>query len=238
MATLLEFDHVAMTYASGVRAVDGFDLGVAEGDFVSLIGPSGCGKTTLLRLAAGLETPSAGAVRFRGEPVEDPDAERAVLFQDVRLFPFLTLGDNLRFGRRVEGSRLSELVERFELAEHLHKLPHTLSLGTRQRGALARALANGPSVLLCDEPFSSLDDRTRRDLQQALLEVWRERDLTVVFVTHHVGEAVRLSRRIAVLTDRPGRLHTLLAAGDLDGDHLEVVRRVSVSVRASSGLGS
>lgn len=234
MTPLLAFQSVSMTYPSGARAVEAFDLEVAEGDFVSLIGPSGCGKTTLLRLAAGFETPTSGVIRFRGKPVQGPDAERAVLFQDVRLFPFLTLRDNLRFSGRVDDGRLSELAERFLLTEHLHKRPHTLSLGTRQRGALARVLANEPAALLCDEPFSSLDDRTRCDLQEALLDVWRERRMTVVFVTHNVGEAVSLSRRVAVLTGRPGRLHALLSETDLDGDRLEAVRRVSHSVRDAS----
>ncbi|HEX4224823.1 MAG TPA: ABC transporter ATP-binding protein [Pseudonocardiaceae bacterium] len=200
---------------SGVTALTGVDLRVDPGEFVCLLGASGCGKSTLLNLIAGLDKPSAGTIDLRsGRP--------AVMFQEAALMPWLTAAGNVELALRLAGvrraarrARTAELLELVRLGGLGSKRPHELSGGMRQRVALARALAGtvhgmdtaqGPTLLLMDEPFSALDAITRDVLQAELLRVWSATGSAVLFVTHDVREAVRLGQRVVLLSSRPGRV--------------------------------
>jgi NitT/TauT family transport system ATP-binding protein len=194
-----------------VRALEDVTFDVEVGEFVCLIGPSGCGKSAILNLLAGLDRPDEGRVLLDGLPVQGPGPDRAVLFQEPALFPWMSVRDNVEFGLRMRGLPRAEIRERaaswlakVELAEFADAQPHELSGGMRQRAALARALVCGPDVLLADEPFGSLDAQSREILQQELQAVWTELRNTLVFVTHNVREAVFLADRVVVLSARPG----------------------------------
>jgi NitT/TauT family transport system ATP-binding protein len=193
------------------------NLRIEEGEFVCLLGPSGCGKSTLLKIIAGLIPATSGRITINGRPVSGPGPERAVVFQDYALFPWMTVRDNVEFGlearrlpaaeRREVSSRLLKVVGLSDFAE---RFPHQLSGGMKQRVSIARALAVDPSLLLMDEPFGALDAQTRHLLQDELLRVWREYRKTVVFVTHSIEEAIYLSDRIVVMTARPGRVKQIV----------------------------
>jgi NitT/TauT family transport system ATP-binding protein len=192
--------------SSAVRALDQISLEVAPGEFACLIGASGCGKSTLLALVAGLEQPTAGEVSVSGARV-------ALMFQEPALFPWLTAARNVELALRAGGAgraerrqRAAELLEAVHLGEFGGKRPHELSGGMRQRVALARALAQDADVLLMDEPFGALDAMTRDLLHDELDRICAERQLTILFVTHNVQEAVRLADRVVVLSSRPGRV--------------------------------
>jgi NitT/TauT family transport system ATP-binding protein len=194
-----------------VRALEDVTFDVEVGEFVCLIGPSGCGKSAILNLLAGLDRPDEGHVLLDGRPVQGPGPDRAVLFQEPALFPWMSVRDNVEFGLRMRGLPRAEIRERaaswlakVELAEFADAQPHELSGGMRQRAALARALVCRPDVLLADEPFGSLDAQSREILQQELQAVWTELRNTLVFVTHNVREAVFLADRVVVLSARPG----------------------------------
>ncbi len=191
--------------SSAVRALDQITLEVAPGEFTCLIGASGCGKSTLLSLVAGLEQPTSGAVSVSGQV--------AIMFQEPALFPWLTAAGNVRLALRARGAgraecrhRAAELLETVHLGGFGGKRPHELSGGMRQRVALARALAQDADVLLMDEPFGALDAMTRDLLHDELDRVRAGRQLTILFVTHNVREAVRLGDRVLVLSSRPGRV--------------------------------
>jgi NitT/TauT family transport system ATP-binding protein len=204
---LLALHGVGMTFPNGVRALDGFELTVARGEFLSLLGPSGCGKSTVLRLAAGLAQPTEGRVdRPAGVQV-------GVVFQEPTLMPWSDAFDNVRLPLRLAGRGAAEvrdevmaMLERVGLADFAHAYPRELSGGMRMRVSIARALVTRPGLLLLDEPFAALDEITRGRLDDDLLALWGEQGLTVVFVTHSVYEAVYLSTRVAVLAGRPGRV--------------------------------
>ena len=192
--------------SSAVRALDRVSLEVAPGEFTCLIGASGCGKSTLLSLVAGLEQPTSGEVSTSGGQV-------AFLFQEPALFPWLTAAGNVELALRARGvgkaerrRRARELLETVHLGGFGAKRPHQLSGGMRQRVALARALAQDADVLLMDEPFGALDAMTRDVLHDELDRICADRQLTVLFVTHNVQEAVRLGDRVVVLSSRPGRV--------------------------------
>jgi len=196
-----------------VRALAEVNLTVNKGDFVSLIGPSGCGKTTLLHLLAGLDTPTAGQVEMNG-------TRCSLMFQEAALFPWLTAAGNIDLALRLRDvpraerrSQTAGLLEMVRLADFARRRPHELSGGMRQRVALARALAQDADVVLMDEPFGALDAITRDLLHDELERIWRERGLTVLFVTHNAREAVRLGDRVVVLTSRPGRVASEVAVG-------------------------
>ncbi|MFO0838728.1 MAG: ABC transporter ATP-binding protein [Phycisphaerae bacterium] len=210
----LELRGVSRGFAPGsTPALQGVTLICEPGEFVVVVGPSGCGKTTLLNLAAGLDRPTTGDVLIDGRPVVAPGPDRAVVFQEPALFPWMTAADNVELGLRIRGLPLAERRERAARAlklVHLHdagrKLPHELSGGMRQRVAIARALVMDPAVLLMDEPFSALDAQTRTLLHEQMQEIWSETHKTILFVTHSVGEAVRLADRVIVLHANPGRI--------------------------------
>ena len=194
-------------------ALDHIDLNVSSGEFLCVVGPSGCGKSTLLHLIAGLHPPSTGSVEIDGQPVKGPGTDRILIFQELGLFPWLTVGQNVEFGMKMKGVGKSERRERVghylrlvHLAPFEHSYTHQLSGGMRQRVALARALASEPDVLLMDEPFAALDAQTRDLLHDELERIWAETGRTILFVTHNVREAVRLGDRVVLFTFRPGRI--------------------------------
>jgi NitT/TauT family transport system ATP-binding protein len=196
---------VRRSFDGGVVALDGLDLVVPRGGFTCLVGASGCGKSTLLDLLAGLSSPTSGRVEVTGRP--------GLLFQEAALFPWLTAQRNVELALRLRGvgradraDRARELLARVHLTGFEHHRPHELSGGMRQRVALARALAQDADVLLMDEPFGALDAITRDLLHDELEALWTDSELTVVFVTHNVREAVRLGDQVVVLTSRPGRV--------------------------------
>jgi NitT/TauT family transport system ATP-binding protein len=205
---------LVLRFGSGpdrVEVLDGLTACVADREFVGVVGPSGCGKSTLLRLIAGILEPSAGSVRFSGgEPEQVPTA---MVFQDHALLPWLDVLDNValplearRIGRTHRRDRAAVIATRFGLAGFLSAYPHQLSGGMRQRAGIARALIANPSVLLMDEPFGSLDAQTRLVMQEELLQTWELDRRTVIFVTHDIEEAIRLSDRVLVLSGRPARV--------------------------------
>lgn len=204
---LLALRGVGMRFPNGVVALDGLDLEVARGEFLSLLGPSGCGKSTVLRLVSGLARPTAGVV-------ERPQAARiGFVFQEPTLMPWADVFDNVRLPLRLAGRGAAEVrdevgavLERVGLADAAKAFPRELSGGMRMRVSIARALVTRPELLLLDEPFAALDEITRGRLDDDLRRLWGESGLTVVFVTHSVYEAVYLSTRVAVLGGRPARL--------------------------------
>ncbi len=196
-----------------VDAVTDVSVDIAQGEFVCLIGPSGCGKSTLLNLIAGLDRPDSGEVLVDGSPVRTPGPDRAVLFQEPSLFPWMSVLRNVEFALELSGTpkahrrdAATEWLDKVHLARFANAQPHELSPGMLQRAALARALACQPSVLLADEPFGALDAQAREILQRELQTVWLETRNTFVFVTHNVGEAVFLADRVILMSARPGTL--------------------------------
>lgn len=209
---MLSIDTLSKTYADGKQALDDLTLTVRAGEIVALVGGSGCGKTTLLRLIAGLDNASAGTISLDGHVISGPSADVGVIFQEPRLFPWLTIEDNVGFGL----SRLSTFereglvanaLTRVGLGEHAGRWPRELSGGQQQRAAIARALVTRPRLLIMDEPFSALDPTTRQGLHRHLLALWNESRPTVLMVTHDVEEAVSLADRIVVMQPNPGRLY-------------------------------
>lgn len=199
------------------EALRGIDLEVRPGEFVVFLGPSGCGKSTLLYLIAGLERETSGEIWAFNERVTVPSPERSLIFQETSLFPWLTVWQNVSFGLDIRGasteerrSIAKETLQRVGLSAAMDKRPDELSGGMRQRVAVARALAMRPKVLLMDEPFAALDVQTRSRMQDFLLDVWRESGASVLFVTHHIDEAIALADRVAVFTARPGRIKTIV----------------------------
>ncbi|MGZ5251077.1 MAG: ABC transporter ATP-binding protein, partial [Caldimonas sp.] len=189
------------------------DLQVAENDFVTILGPSGCGKSTLLRIVAGLDRPTSGEVQLDGQRIVAPGADRGMVFQSYTLFPWLTVLDNVCFGLRERGLTRPQQLEvahgfiaKVGLQGFEKHFPKQLSGGMQQRTAIARALANGPRILLMDEPFGALDHQTRELMQELLLGIWEAERKTVLFVTHDIDEAVFMGSRVVVMSARPGRI--------------------------------
>ncbi|MEV8505876.1 ABC transporter ATP-binding protein [Actinoplanes sp. NPDC051475] len=206
---VVRLDNVSKQYGSGgnaLLALDRVSLTVRKGEFVCLLGASGCGKSTLLSLVAGLDRINGGALDIGGRHV-------SLMFQEAALFPWLSVSGNVELPMRLRGigkserrQRAEELLEVVRLKGFGHKRPHELSGGMRQRVALARSLAQDADILLMDEPFGALDAMTRDILHDELERIWREQELTVLFVTHNVREAVRLGDRVILLSSRPGRV--------------------------------
>jgi NitT/TauT family transport system ATP-binding protein len=206
-----------MVYPGPVQALQDIDLEVPPSRLTSLLGPSGCGKTTLLKIIAGLIRPSAGTVHVTGRKVEGPGPERAFVFQDFALMPWATVIRNVAFGLELRGVPAAEreaiaatCIAEVGLTGFERKYPHELSGGMRQRVGLARALAVKADVLLMDEPFSAVDEQTRRKFQEDLLRLMAQENRTFLFVTHSIEEAVYLSDRIVLLSPRPGRVWKII----------------------------
>jgi NitT/TauT family transport system ATP-binding protein len=251
----VQVQELRKTFVDGrdeVVALDGATLSLAENEFVSLVGTSGCGKSTLLSIVAGLQEATSGDVLVDDRPIDGPGRDRGVVFQTYTLFPWLTARENVEFALR--GEREMTAAQRRETAlEHLQLVglerfvdarPNQLSGGMKQRVAIARALSYRPSILLMDEPFGALDALTRQLMQELLTQVWERHRLTVLFVTHDVEEAVYISDRVLVMTNRPGRIkkevvvdlprprhYDMLASaefGALYGEVLESIREESI----------
>jgi ABC-type nitrate/sulfonate/bicarbonate transport system ATPase subunit len=197
-------------------ALDNVSLSLATGELASLVGPSGCGKSTLLRLIAGLDAPDSGELAVGGEPITEPNAERGLVFQDPNLFPWLTVRRNIEAGlvaRHVLHEKRHEVDEFMRLVgleSFADAYPHHLSGGMAQRVALARALINHPKVLLLDEPLGALDAFTRMRMQDEVLRLWEARRTTMLLVTHDIDEAIYMSDRIVIMTQRPGRIERII----------------------------
>jgi NitT/TauT family transport system ATP-binding protein len=209
-------DRVSIELGTGVsrfKVLDDVSLDVEPGEFVCLLGPSGCGKSTLLGALAGHLRPSAGRLRLDGEPIDGPDPQRGLVFQQHTLFPWKSVLDNVAYGLKMKGvdraTREGEargLLERVGLAGFERRHPSELSGGMQQRVEIARVLINHPRVLLMDEPFGALDALTRSRMQELLLDLWTQLRTTIVFVTHDIDEALFLADRVLVLSPRPGRI--------------------------------
>ncbi|MBC7135871.1 ABC transporter ATP-binding protein [Oceanibaculum nanhaiense] len=213
---MLAIDSLAKHFPNGVIALNDVDLAIDQSEIVSLVGTSGCGKSTLLRILSGLESASHGRVAIDGDPVNGPHPEIGMVFQEARLMPWLSVADNVRFALKDEDKatqdrKIADVLAKVGLADFALAYPRQLSGGMAQRVAIARALVRRPSILLLDEPFSALDSFTRLQLQDHLLELWREERFTMVFVTHDVEEAVALSDRIVVMRGNPGHIHAEFA---------------------------
>ena len=213
---MIEIEGVAKEFAKGQRrvlALQDIGLTVAAREFAAILGPSGCGKSTLLNMVAGFERPSRGSVRVAGEEVTAPSPQRAVVFQEPALFPWLTAMENVLFGPKTQRqpsaeyrARAAQIIEQVGLQGFEASYPAELSGGMRQRVGIARVLIMQPQVLLMDEPFGSLDAQTRSLMQELLLQVWERYHQTVLFVTHDIEEALLLADRVCVMTARPGRI--------------------------------
>jgi len=208
-------DNLGFTFANSnrhVAALEGVSFAAGGHEIVSVVGPSGCGKTTLLKLLAGLLTPTAGSIRF-DDPGSSNGLRNALVFQEHGVFPWLTVVDNVAFGLEMRGVGAAERRERARaflgrvgLLDFGSRYPHELSSGMRQRVGIARAFVSGVPVLLLDEPFGALDAQTRLLLQQELLDIWYQDQKLVVFVTHDIEEAILMGDRVLVMSGRPGRI--------------------------------
>lgn len=217
---ILEVKHLGKVFDSGkgrVNALEDINFRVYRREFVTVIGPSGCGKSTLIRILAGLESASSGEVLLDGTPVTTPGPDRGMVFQGYTLFPWLTVKRNVMFGLRNQGAAKSEAesealewIKLVGLEKFAEAYPDQLSGGMKQRVAIARALAAKPRILLMDEPFGALDAQTRTRMQSYLLEIWRHVDITILFITHDLDEAIYLADRILVLDAHPGRVNELI----------------------------
>jgi len=238
---VVSLQSVTKTFDSGIVALDGLDLDIRGGKFVSLLGPSGCGKSTALRIIAGLSAPSSGTVSWPGGR---PQGAHPIgfVFQEPTLMPWTTVFDNVFLPLRLAGQtraeaspRVSDTLARVGLADFAKAYPRELSGGMKMRVSIARALVTDPGLLLMDEPFAALDEITRFKLNDDLLSLWRELGKTVVFVTHSVFESVYLSQRVVIMTPRPGRVATTLA---IDAPNRDARFRTSAEYAAYCRLAS
>ncbi|WP_119388375.1 ABC transporter ATP-binding protein [Taklimakanibacter lacteus] len=237
-------------------ALEGVDLDIGDNEFVGLVGTSGCGKSTLLSIAAGLETQSEGEIRIDGADITGPGLDRGVVFQSYTLLPWLTAEQNVEFALRASGRSSAEAAS--IARDHMRLVgltgfekayPAELSGGMKQRVAIARALSYRPKMLLMDEPFGALDALTRHHMQELLTGIWEQHRLTVLFITHDVEEAVYLSDRVAVMTNRPGRIkkivpidlprprrYTMAASPEFQALHREVMDAIRSESLAAAGF--
>ena len=215
-----------------VEALKNMSLNFPKGELTSLLGPSGCGKTTLLKIIAGLLEPSSGSVSVNGRQVTGPGADRAFVFQDFALMPWASVLQNVSFGLEMRGMNKNEresiaqnYIEEVGLQGFENSFPHELSGGMRQRVGLARALAVDADVLLMDEPFSAVDEQTRRKFQEDLLQLVANKNKTFIFVTHSIEEAVYVSDQIAILLPRPSRVSEIIRPSNFRAKGVDAIRR-------------
>jgi NitT/TauT family transport system ATP-binding protein len=223
MTNPIVIKHLCKSFSDGRRStlvLDDISLSVAAGEFLTIVGASGCGKSTLLRIVAGLESADDGEILVGGQQIDGPGVDRAMVFQDYSLFPWLTVKQNVLFSRRLaanshdnlalergaEEARALKLVSLVGLTKALSAYPSQLSGGMRQRVAIARALMSKPSIILMDEPFGALDAQTREVMQDLVLSVVEQEGTTIVFVTHDVEEALYLGSRVVLMSPHPGRI--------------------------------
>ncbi len=215
---ILKVDQLTKVFTNGTRstlALHNISFETHRREFLCVVGPSGCGKSTLVRIIAGLEDYTSGDVLLDGKPVTEPGSDRGMVFQGYTLFPWLTVKKNVMFGLEINGKYDAEQqalqwLELVGLEKFADCYPHQLSGGMKQRVAIVRALANQPRILLMDEPFGALDAQTRCRMQAHLLEIWRKIDITIVFITHDLEEAIFLADRILVLSAHPGEVQELI----------------------------
>ncbi|NLS68223.1 ABC transporter ATP-binding protein [Bradyrhizobium brasilense] len=235
--------HQFSLSGSKLPVIDAIDFSVVPGEFVALLGPSGCGKSTLLRLIAGLELPSNGSILADGLPVIRPDPSRILVFQDPTLFPWTTVWKNVATGLEARGvlkqshARVDAALSLVGLSEFAAAYPHQLSGGMAQRASLARALVNDPKLLLLDEPLGKLDSLTRLTLQAELVRLWQRNGFTAILVTHDVEEALLLSSRIVVLSERPARVKAEFKFGKPYPRHRDDPELVALRRRILDTLG-
>ncbi|HYT54763.1 MAG TPA: ABC transporter ATP-binding protein [Verrucomicrobiae bacterium] len=230
---IVEVNQVGKIYDGGVEALTNVSVALPHGRLSTLLGPSGCGKTTLLKIIAGLIRPSCGEVWVKGKKVDGPGPERAFVFQDFALLPWANVLRNVAFGLELRGlpKEKRHQIARKHIAEVGLKTfessyPHQLSGGMRQRVGLARALAIDADIILMDEPFSSVDEQTRRKFQEELLDLLRHKKKTVIFVTHSIEEAAYLSDQIVLLSARPGTISKIIQPSiDREGRSPDEIRR-------------
>jgi NitT/TauT family transport system ATP-binding protein len=219
-APAIHLGKVSKRYETGTLALQGIDLDIEEGDFITLVGPSGCGKSTLLRIMAGLGDATEGVVSVLGDAsqlTKKNEGQLGFVFQDANLMPWRTVLENVelplelrgisKIERRVEAEKVLQLVG---LYESRHAYPRQLSGGMKMRVSIARALVSNPKILFMDEPFGALDEMSRHRLHRELLDIWMKARITVAFVTHNVFEAVYLSNKVAVMNANPGRIQELI----------------------------
>ncbi|MBM9615605.1 ABC transporter ATP-binding protein [Desulfobulbus rhabdoformis] len=217
---IMEAEGISRIFSSEkeeITALSDVSFKAYRREFLSVIGPSGCGKSTLIRILSGLDQATSGQVLLDGKPVAEPGPERGMVFQGYTLFPWLSVKKNVMFGLEVAGlsrataeSEAMQWIDMVGLADFASHYPAQLSGGMKQRVAIARALANQPRVLLMDEPFGALDAQTRAKMQSYLMQIWRNVDITIIFITHDLDEAVYLSDRILVLDAHPGRVREMV----------------------------
>lgn len=213
MSEILEIKSLSKVFQEKnkkLEVLNDINLTINEGEFISILGSSGCGKSTLLRIIAGLDINYEGAALLDGKQIKKPSIDKGIVFQDHRLFPWLTIKENIGFGIPDEQKNKEELVQ-----EHIElvglkgfekSFPSQLSGGMAQRAAIARALVNKPKILLLDEPFGALDAMTRINMQEEILRIWKREKVTIILVTHDIEEAVYLGDRVVVLSSRPGKI--------------------------------
>ena len=218
-ATIIEIDHLALEYSgatSRTLAISDISLDVKEGEFLTILGPSGCGKTSLLNMIAGLITPTSGEIRLDGKQITKPGPDRGMVFQSHALLPWRTVRANIRFGvemqrdkRDARTKEIDNIIKLVGLEGFESSYPRELSGGMQQRVGLARALIADPRILLMDEPFGAVDALTREVMREEIERIILETGKTVIFITHSIDEAILLGDRVAVFTERPGRIrHT------------------------------
>lgn len=219
---VLNIEHLNKDYevdGSSVHVSDDVNLTVREGEFISIVGPSGCGKSTLLRIIAGLDRATSGKVENRGRKINGISKNIGMIFQEPRLFPWLTIRDNVSFcfsiyQKRKDKKRINELVDYYlrlvDLSDFAQAYPNQLSGGMKQRASIARTLIENPEILLLDEPFSALDAFTRMSMQKELLKIWETEKKTMILVTHDIDEAIFLSDRVVVLSERPSTIQNII----------------------------
>lgn len=218
---MLEVKHVSKSFSKDGQSqlvLSDFNLAVGAREFVCLLGPSGCGKSTLLRIMAGLDSAESGGVYLDDKLVDEPQPKCAFVFQDYALFPWKTVLENVVYGMDVQGmydkktrvEKAKEYLKLMHLEKYENSYIHELSGGMRQRTAIARSLALEPEILFMDEPFGALDNFTRMELQELLLDIYSKNKLSVVFVTHDISEAIYLGDRVVVMNAHPGTVHSIL----------------------------
>ncbi len=220
---IVRIEQVNKVFRSGGReiiALKGLNLDIHRGEFICILGPSGCGKSTLLNAIAGFSLPTSGRLIANNKEVTSPGPDRAMVFQEYALFPWMTVAENVAFGLEVKRlpnavveSKVNALLEKLQLSEFHDRFPRDLSGGMLQRVAIARALALDSPMMLMDEPFGALDALTRSTLQDELLRIWMEFKKTIIFVTHSIQESIYLADRVVVMTYRPGTVKKIVTVG-------------------------
>lgn len=217
---ILQAKQLTQTFVHGKTTrtiLNAIDLKIHKREFICVIGPSGCGKSTFSRVVAGLDPHSSGEILVDGVPITGPSPERGMVFQGYTLFPWKTVKQNVMFGPKMKGqsnasaeAQAREWINIIGLEKYENQYPHELSGGMKQRVAIARALVNAPKILLMDEPFGALDPHTRQKMQKHLMDLWQNIDITIIFVTHDMDEAILLADRIIALKANPGEIKEII----------------------------